>query len=259
MNVSYETVRDKYNYDDKTGWLTWKNHRYKSMNETRSGCLCKTSGYRVMRINNKTYKEHRIIWLWKYGYLPENEIDHINRIKDCNWISNLREAKHSCNIKNIGLKSNNKTGIVGIIRLKNGKYEAYITNEKTINLGHFDTLLDGAKARYKGEVKYNYENCNSTSTAYQYIKDNDPEWLNGEMKVEKNKHNENKSSGIKGVSFHKPSNKWVSYININKKRINLGSFNELEDAVMSRYEAEVKHNQTKDSQSYNYLIGRNLI
>ena len=255
MDITYSIVRDKFNYNDEIGWLIWKNCKQKKLNGMRAGSLNKSSGYRTIRINNKNYGEHRIIWLWCKGYLSENQIDHINRIKDDNRICNLREATPSCNNKNKGLQCNNKTGIIGI-RFRNGKYETYIQNNKgkTIDSGTFNTLLDGAKARYLGEVKYNYENCNSTSTAYQYIKDNDTEWLNGDMQVEKNKSKPNKSSGIEGVWFNKLRNKWMVGITINKKRKHLGYFIELDDAVMTRYEAEVKYNQTKNSQAYDYLI-----
>ena len=254
----YEIIRDRFNYNDETGWLTWKNCYFKSMDGKRAGSLRK-DGYREISINNKTYKEHRIIWLWFYGYLPENQIDHRNRRKDCNWISNLREATPSCNNKNKGIQCNNKTGIIGVSETKDGRFRVYIkdNNYKSIDLGTFNTLLDGAKARYLGEVEYNYENCNSTSTAYQYIKDNDPEWLNSEMKV--NKSNPNKTSGIKGICFDKINDKWMVYIQINKKRKHLGRFIELDNAVKVRYEAEILYNQTKDSQSYSYLIERKLL
>ena len=259
----YNIVRDRYNYNSETGWLTWKNCKYQKKNGMRAGSLIKSTGYRTLNINNKTYKEHRIIWLWYNGYLPETgiEIDHWNRIKDDNKISNLREKTHSCNQKNKGIGCDNKTGIVGVPEPRNGKYEPNIRNNKgkRIYLNCFDTLIEAVKARYKAEVKYNYENCNSTSTTYQYIKDNDPEWLKGEMEV--NKSNSNKSSGIKGICFHKQSNKWEVYIYIDKKRINFGLFDksELDDAVTARYEAEVKYNRTKNSQAYDYLIERDLI
>ena len=258
MNDLYNIVRNKFDYDEKTGLLIWKNSYFKSMNGTRAGSLKKSDGYRRISINGKDYREHRIIWLWKYGYLPENDIDHINRIRNDNRISNIREITPSCNAKNAKISSRNKTGITGVPEW-NGKYKPFIINNKgkEIYLGTFNTLLNGSKTRYLAEVKYNYENCNSTSTAYQYVKDNDPEWLKDKTQIEKNK--QNKSSGIKGISFHKTSNKWVSEIQINKKRIILGRFNELDDAVMIRYKAEVKYNQTENSQSYTYLKERNLI
>lgn len=44
-----------------------------------------------------------------------------------------------------------------------------------------------------------------------------------------------------GVSFNKKSYKWEAYIGIDNKRINLGKFNDFEDAVSARKEAEEKY------------------
>lgn len=50
----------------------------------------------------------------------------------------------------------------------------------------------------------------------------------------------NNKSGFKGVSFHKRSKKWIAYININKKRTNLGSFDKAEDAAKVYWAAAKK-------------------
>jgi hypothetical protein len=51
----------------------------------------------------------------------------------------------------------------------------------------------------------------------------------------------NNTSGIKGVSFSKTHNKWRAYITANKKQIDLGRFNNFEDAVNARLQAEKQH------------------
>ena len=51
----------------------------------------------------------------------------------------------------------------------------------------------------------------------------------------------NNVSSVTGVSWHKVSNRWIAYISINKKRINLGSFVDFNDAVRVRKEAEEKY------------------
>ena len=42
------------------------------------------------------------------------------------------------------------------------------------------------------------------------------------------------TSNYKGVTFHKPSNKWMAQILINGKNKNLGYFEKIEDAVNAR-------------------------
>lgn len=51
----------------------------------------------------------------------------------------------------------------------------------------------------------------------------------------------NNSSGVSGVSWHKNSQKWHSYITVNKRRINLGFFINKDDAIKARLNAEVKY------------------
>ena len=51
----------------------------------------------------------------------------------------------------------------------------------------------------------------------------------------------NNKSGYKGVRWDRQRNKWCAYISINKTRIYLGWFNELEDAVEERKKAEEKY------------------
>lgn len=48
----------------------------------------------------------------------------------------------------------------------------------------------------------------------------------------------NNTSGYKGVYRNKSINKWQAYINVNLKRVCLGSFDLLEDAIAARKKAE---------------------
>lgn len=43
------------------------------------------------------------------------------------------------------------------------------------------------------------------------------------------------------MSFNKRYNKWESYITINYKRIHLGRFNTIEEAVQARKNYEIEH------------------
>lgn len=106
------------------------------------------------------------------GYWPENDIDHINRVKTDNRWSNLREVSKSCNMRNRSLLKNNKSGITGVRwRCKHKKWIAQAKiGHKHIHLGNFSTKLEAAKARWDAEVEYNFSNCYSDSTAYLYLK-----------------------------------------------------------------------------------------
>ena len=51
----------------------------------------------------------------------------------------------------------------------------------------------------------------------------------------------NNTSGVIGVYWEKSCNKWRAYINFNKKRKSLGCYNDFNDAVKAREEAEEKY------------------
>lgn len=48
-------------------------------------------------------------------------------------------------------------------------------------------------------------------------------------------------SGFRGVSFDKTTNKWLTEITLNRKKIHLGRYRNLEDAIKARKQAEEKY------------------
>lgn len=63
-----------------------------------------------------------------------------------------------------------------------------------------------------------------------------------------NMHNSKKSkdnsSGFPGVGWHTQAQKWVAYIYIDYRKIHLGYFEDLEDAVHARKIAKIKYHPT---------------
>ena len=49
------------------------------------------------------------------------------------------------------------------------------------------------------------------------------------------------TSGVKGVSFHKSSQKWRAQIDADGRKIYLGSFEDKNDAIVARENAEIYH------------------
>lgn len=62
----------------------------------------------------------------------------------------------------------------------------------------------------------------------------------------------NNTSGIIGVSYCNTHCKWKAYVTCNGKRINLGSFNNKEDAIKSRLLGEIKYFGEYASQKHLY-------
>ena len=55
------------------------------------------------------------------------------------------------------------------------------------------------------------------------------------------KKRKDNSSNVTGVSYHKIKQKWTAYINDNGKRINLGDFLDINDAIAARKLAEIQY------------------
>lgn len=137
-----------------------------------AGSVCKR-GYFQFQIEGKKYYTHRIVWLWHHGYLPENEIDHINQNKLDNRIENLREVSRSCNRRNTRTSRRNlSSGIKGVTWCKfTKKWRAIISvRGKQINLGCHHDLLEAVCHRLAAEQAEGWEICDSCSPAFKYIK-----------------------------------------------------------------------------------------
>jgi len=80
-----------------------------------AGSLDDTDGYWKLHALGDHYKVHRVIWFLHYGKIPKGyHIDHINRDRADNRISNLRAVPQTINGKNRSKNSNNTTGVNGI-------------------------------------------------------------------------------------------------------------------------------------------------
>lgn len=109
-------------------------------------------GYRLIRINNKYYYAHRLIFLYHHGFLPQF-LDHIDGDPANNDISNIREATKQENNRNKKkTKSVNgkptSSDFKGVYWSKNNKnWVSQITiNRRTKHLGNFTSEIDAAKA-----------------------------------------------------------------------------------------------------------------
>lgn len=157
-------------YNKKIGIFRWRKGLPRKTERSKADKK-KVDGYCFVWIDGKQYPSHRLAWLYVYGYMPENEIDHINRVRSDNRISNLREVSRQCNVRNCSVKKNNKSGITGVCWAKDrGLWKSQtVVDRKTVNLGYYKSKLDAAKARWETEVRYGFPSCNTTSSALKYI------------------------------------------------------------------------------------------
>lgn len=154
--LTQERVRELFDYDPVSGNLTSKVYRGRLKKGDRAGHTSKR-GYRRVGVDGKSYREHRVIWLWIYGSMPKDQIDHINGIRDDNRASNLREVNNSENHRNKKIPTKNKSGVIGVCWVKDAeKWKSYISLDRQIILGFYDEKIDAIEARKNAEIKYGY-------------------------------------------------------------------------------------------------------
>jgi hypothetical protein len=114
------------------------------------------SGYRsvVMGRGRREYI-HRLVANAFIGQPtnPGMEVDHINRDKTDNRVSNLRWISHDRNLLNAGVRAHNTSGVNGVRwHSKAKKWCAYIgENNKYRHIGLFSTLESARSARIHAE------------------------------------------------------------------------------------------------------------
>lgn len=157
---SYEELHKLLSYDGSTGKLYWKPRgivNWDSIYAGKEAGSLRSIGYVVVKLRHKAYKAHRIIWKMLNGTEPTT-IDHIDRNKSNNLVSNLREASHKENMKNKRMAKNNSFGHTGVYwREDNKKWRAVIgLSSKLKHLGNFETFDEAVSARKAAEISYNY-------------------------------------------------------------------------------------------------------
>ena len=138
--ITHTQLLERLHYDPETGIFT--------RTVVSGGCLVGSvagtadgRGYQQIRIGGRKYLSHRLAWLYVYGALPCKHLDHVNRDKSDNRISNLREATRSENNQNRGPQKNNTSGYRGVSwNSRFLRWQARISVcGKRKSLGYFDT------------------------------------------------------------------------------------------------------------------------
>ena len=152
--ITQAQLKELLNYNPDTGifiWLQDGRGRYK-----RVGAIAGTindRGYLQIGINCRRYRAHRLAWFYVHGYWPPNEIDHIDRDKLNNKLSNLRLATHAENCQNFPLRRDNKYGVSGITyhgNRRKKRWQAKIKINGVLKyMGYFSTLEEAINARKK--------------------------------------------------------------------------------------------------------------
>tara|TARA_R110000796_G_C14258651_1_gene399623 strand:- start:24 stop:521 length:498 start_codon:yes stop_codon:yes gene_type:complete len=138
-NLTVDLLKHLFEYDKETGELRWAVKRQGCSQGSVAGSI-DSKGYRVITVNQKPYKAHRLVYLMHKGYLPRT-LDHINNNRSDNRIENLRAVSAGQNQHNRKINSNNKSGYKGVSWYASySKWKAKIDLEnKTVFLGYYNT------------------------------------------------------------------------------------------------------------------------
>lgn len=178
-------------------------------NGTRScGCLSKEITSKIGK-SNKKYNTYDLSGEYGVGYTSKGEkflfdLDDYDKIKDfCWYISDEGYVK---------AYSSELSKIISFHRVVTGLYNSI----------------------------YDIDHKNGECSRYDNRKCNLRIATRSQNQMNKGKQRNN-TSGIVGVGWHKLTNKWTAYIAIDKKQVHLGLFDNKEDAIRARKEAEDKY------------------
>lgn len=168
--LTQDYVKSIFNYNEITGVLKWRVNRHRVFKGKTCNSLDR-DGYKRVTVDGKGYRVHRIIWLYVYGYMPENQIDHKDQVKTNNKIENLREVSFSCSSQNRDNFKSNTSGVKGISwNNNNKKWKVTIMNDcKNIHGGYFSFFDEAVAMRLAMEQCLNYNGCYLNTPAYRYI------------------------------------------------------------------------------------------
>ena len=170
--ITQKQLKNILHYDKETGVFTWLSSVV--MRKVKPGSIAGTvnkEGYRQLSIYGKSLYVHRLAFLYMLGYMPEGDVDHIDRNPSNNRWVNLREVSRSCNMRNCGNREDNVTGVKGVCWHKtNGRWVASIRiNRRDIHLGSFNDFTEAVSGRLAAEQCAKWEGCDSSSPAYMHM------------------------------------------------------------------------------------------
>lgn len=139
--MTIDELEKLFAYDPLTGIITWKVDRSNQIRAGMRAGTIDTKGYRIIEVNNISFRSARLAWILYYKVWPEKLVDHKDRVKTNDWITNLRLATHRQNNHNADLRRDNKVGRKGVtFDWRSMRFRATIKGPtKQIHIGMFAT------------------------------------------------------------------------------------------------------------------------
>lgn len=154
-NYTFGEMSDWFTYDAESGMIRWKNTP--NTNRVKTGAIAggkNNHGYWRIVFEGRCILAHRLAWMLFHGSWPEDQIDHINMIRDDNRIANLRQATNGENKWNTLAQSNNSHGSKGVAwdAQKQRWVARIMVHGKRVKIGRYRTREEAARS-YAGAAE----------------------------------------------------------------------------------------------------------
>lgn len=135
-------AKNRLSYDPETGvFINQKTGKRAGSNVHK---------YRVVRVDGTFIQEHRLAWAWVYGEEPPAYLDHEDRDRHNNAISNLRDGGNGVNWVNAAPK---RGALLTGVHLHTGRY--WLAKDKDRrSLYHGKDFFEACCARKSWENKF---------------------------------------------------------------------------------------------------------
>lgn len=121
--------------------LVWVQPKAKRCKVGSTAGSLTSHGYWVVVLNYKKHYAHRLVWELTYGTIPPNmQVDHIDRDRGNNKLSNLRLVSLQDNNLNKDVYSTNKTGVRNVHLNSKGTYTAQVKYRGKVHSKNFHCL-----------------------------------------------------------------------------------------------------------------------
>lgn len=152
--LTQEELKKRLVYNTNTGEFFYNYSIGGKLKGNKVGTL--KDGYIYIRVAGVIYLAHRLAWLYIYGKFPISMLDHIDRNRSNNKISNLRESNYSQNGRNTNINKKNTSGIKGVDYMKSlHKWRSRsVIQGIEHHIGVYSSIEDARIARENFDDKY---------------------------------------------------------------------------------------------------------